>query len=227
LDREGALRRLVVLAVALAACSEESVETRQGSAIEHGGALFADPATSPSPSNVFSCETCHLDEDGRIEPGYPLEGATKRASFWGGQRVDLLEAINDCRLSFMDARVPWTKDDDDARAIFAYLASLPGSSEALPFDVEPRDPGPGGDATLGADVYARACQLCHGALRNGANRLVPFAPVLPITVAADRAFYVRRVRRGAFASASGSMPPFSRQALSDADLSALLAYLGY
>src|SRR5205085_1371186 len=111
-----ALRRFLI-AIALLGCSDESVETRTGTAVEHGAALFEDPATSPSPSNVFSCATCHTDEGGRIEPGYPLEGATKRASFWGGQRVDLLEAINDCRLSFMDARAPWTKDDDDARAM--------------------------------------------------------------------------------------------------------------
>jgi thiosulfate dehydrogenase len=218
----------IAVVVLVAACNGDGdVEHRTGSAVEHGRALFDDPRSSPSPSNVFACSTCHASDADHVRPGNSLAGATMRTSFWGGQRVDLLEAINECRLSFMDAPRPWTKDDDDARAMFAYLASLPGTSDALPFDVEVRDPPPGGDPARGADVYARACDLCHGALRDGANRLVPFAPILPVTPAGDRAFYVRRVRRGAFASASGSMPPFSHEALSDDDLSALLAYLGF
>lgn len=224
------MRRVAVglaSAAVFVACQSDAVEERTGGAVEHGRALFEDPHTSSSPSNVFTCSTCHASDAEHLRPGYRLDGATTRPSFWGGQRIDLLEAINDCRLSFMDAPRPWTKDDEDARAIFAFLASLPGTNDALPFDVEPRDPPGGGDPARGADVYARACKLCHGALRDGANRLVPFAPILPITPAGDRAFYVRRVRRGAFASASGSMPPFSREALSDEDLSALLAFLGY
>lgn len=220
----------IAFTVALASCANDDPEPTTGSAVEHGRALFADPKTSSSPSNVFACSTCHVvdaADPARIRPGYALAGVTARTTYWGGQRVDLLEAIDDCRLSFMDAPRPWTKDDEDARAIYAYLSSVSASGAAQTFDVEPRDPPVSNDKARGESVYAKACALCHGKLRDGAGRLVSFAPVLPLAPPADRTLYVRRVRRGRFASASGSMPPFSHEALSDEDLSALLAYLGY
>jgi len=218
------MKRLAV-ALLLSCSTNDDVETRTGTAVDHGRALFDDPHTSSSPSNVFACSTCHAGAG--IHPGYDLAGATNRTSFWGGKRLDLLEAINDCRLSFMDARTPWTKDEGDARAMYAYLSSLGGPADPLAFDVAVIDPPANGDPARGADVYGRSCKKCHGDAHDGKDRLVPFAPILPITLNASRAFYVKRVRLGAFASASGSMPPFSRTALSDDDLSALIAFFGF
>lgn len=234
------IRRLALgLALVGSACGSSSgdVEVRTGTALDHGRALFEDPRTSPSPSNVVACATCHPTAGAasdRIFAGGSLAGVTQRTSFWGGKRVDLLESVNDCRAFFMDAPKPWVREDEDARAMYAYLASLSGPADPIPFDVDPRAPAATGDAARGASVFAGACKTCHGSAHDAAGRLVPFAPLLPEEIArthpgspADlRTFYVRRVRQGAFVSASGSMPPFSRQAMSDDDLAALLAYLG-
>jgi thiosulfate dehydrogenase len=225
--------------VALVACSRGGdTQVVHGTAIDHGRAVFEDPTASPSASNPFSCATCHPPAGAadRVSPGGSLAGAAQRASFWGGARQDLLESINDCRRLFMDAPAPWTTGDEEARATFAYLASLGGDPQPIAFtfiraspDVAPGDPA------VGQGVYGRACATCHGRAHDGAGRLVDFAPRLPDDVNASHAtlapqdrrlVFLRKVREGAFVSAAGSMPPFSREALSDADLGAVLAYLG-
>lgn len=214
------------------------VEQVHVSAVEHGRELFSDPRASSSASNAFACSTCHPDgaADGRIYAGASLAGATTRSSFWGGARVDLLESINDCRLSFMDARTPWTREDEDARAMFAYLSTLPGSSTPPPFSVVYAAPDlPPGDARRGANAYARACSPCHGAVHDGKSRLAAFAPILPdqvdlahssFTLLDRRLVFLRKIREGAFVSPVGSMPPFSHEVLSDDDVAAILSFLG-
>lgn len=227
-----------VVVVAVGCGGGDDVERVRESAVEHGRALFSDPHTSPSPSNVFSCATCHPGEgaDGRIYPGASLAGATSRTSFWGGARVDLLESINDCRVSFMDARTPWTREDEDARAMFAYLSTQTGASTPPPFSIVYTAPDVSpGDARRGESAYARACSPCHGSIHEGKGRLVFFAPVLPDEVVVQHAtlspldrrlVFLRKIREGAFVSPVGSMPPFSREALSDDDVAGILSYLG-
>jgi thiosulfate dehydrogenase len=94
---------------------------------------------------------------------------------------------------------------------------------------------PPGDPVQGKTAFALACRPCHGARGDGAGRLASFVPRLPDEVDAAHAslapverrmVYVRKIRGGAFASGAGSMPPFSREALSDADVAAILAFLG-
>lgn len=229
---------LRVSALALAACASSAEPTTVHATAEaHGRALFRDPAASPSVSNRFACATCHPDEGGgRIFPGGALAGATLRTRFWGGARADLLEAINDCRSSFMDARAPWTKDDADARALFAYLDARREGPREIAFTVVPQAPDlPPGDPTRGASAFALACRICHGEAHTGAGRLVPFAPRLPDDFEAEhralgrperRVRALRKIREGAFRDAAGSMPPFSREALTDDDVAGLLAFLG-
>ena len=227
-------------AIALVACSPRARnEKTRGTAVEHGRALFDDRRASPNASNAFSCGTCHRAEHAvsRIDPGGALAGATRRHDFWGGQRVDLLEAINDCRTFFMDAPRPWTASDEDARATYAFLAQLAPSSpsvEPIPFTIVPAAELPRGDPKRGAAVYALACKGCHGTLREGVGRLTTFIPVLPDEVVREHAsiapagspalrlVFVSKVRGGAFRS-GGSMPPFSREALADEDLAGILA----
>lgn len=231
------MRRSVYLAC-LIACSDPAVEPAHGTAVEHGEALFSDPKASTSASNPFACATCHTSgapAEG-ILTGASLAGVAARRSFWGGARVDLLEAINDCRMSFMDARAPWRADDEDARAMWAFLASRPGPTDPAPFTVE-REPGelPPGDPVAGRTAFDLACARCHGRVHDGEGRIASFVPRLPDEVDAAHAdlsaperrrIYARKVRLGAFAHASGSMPPFSREVLSDEDVAAILAFLG-
>jgi len=238
------MRISAVAAALVAACaSKGGTDVERGSAVDHGRALFADPRASSSPSNAFACATCHPSDaaaakagEARVFPGAALGGATKRMSLWGGARVDLLESINDCRLFFMDAPAPWTSDDEDARAMFAYLQQLAGAGDAVSFTVLHAAPDlPAGDPVAGEAAYANTCAPCHGSAHNGAGRLVTFAPKLPDDVDATHAslapadrrlVYLRKAREGAFVLAAGAMPPFSREVLPDAQLASILAYLG-
>src|SRR6185503_17038068 len=141
-------------------------------AADRGALLFQDPSLGVL-GNTFSCATCHEPTRGdagkAILPGAPMAGVTRRPSYWGGKEIDLLRAVNDCLLFFMIRDAPWTAEDPAAQAMYAYLDELPDDGEGakpVAFTVVPYPtPEPvGGQATRGADLYARACQTCHGAL---------------------------------------------------------------
>lgn len=240
-----ALASALALALALASCSSPSSsaapEVVHGTAIDHGRALFADPKASSSASNTFTCATCHREDPrapdpARLDPGAALGGVVARKTFWGGQRVDLLESINDCRAFFMDARIPWTTDDEDARAMYAFLAQLaPAAPEPIAFTVvsNPVDL-PAGDPKRGAIAYDLACKTCHGTAHEGAGKLASFVPVLPDEVVRTHAslappqlrlVFIDKARLGAFRG-GGSMAPFSREVLTDDDLAGIVAFLG-
>ena len=87
----------------------------------------------------------------------------------------------------------------------------------------------------GADVYEAACQGCHGEAHTGKGRPSQLAPLLPEVAqeygelfpgVAPGLVFIEKVRHGRFFGVGGNMPPYSREALSDKDLGALLAYLG-
>ena len=200
------------------------------SAEERGRLLFASTKASTAASNPFSCATCHTNG-----PGGSLAGVTKRTSFWGGQRLDLLESVNDCRLSFMDARTPWTRDDAPARDLYAYLASTSGPTGIAFTPASTTTELPPGDRARGAKKYATTCAPCHGAANDGENRIASFVPILPNETklahtgsppAELRQAFRKKIREGAFAGRSGSMPPFGEEALSDSDVASILEYLG-
>jgi cytochrome c len=231
---------VVVLALALPACLTSGPEASHGTAVDHGRALFDDPKASSSASNTFTCATCHRGEPtalARLDPGAPLGGVTTRRTFWGGKRVDLLESINDCRAFFMDARAPWTRDDEDARAMYAFLSQLPPAGSAtdpVPFTVVTPLDLPTGDRQRGAIAYDLACKGCHGTAHDGGGRLATFIPVLPEQVvtahtslprAELRLVFITKARAGAFRG-GGSMPPFSREVLADDDLAGIVAFFG-
>lgn len=233
---------LVFAALALIGCKTETVvktKVIKGTAIDHGEALFSDHNASASSINPFSCATCHVAEadaaEERILPGAPLAGAISRSTLWGGQENDLLRSINDCLFYFMGAKDLWTTDNEDARAMYAYLSSLPdGDTKPVPFTVVAAvaDLAPG-DAAVGADVFSRACKSCHGALHTGEGRLTARAPRLPddtnaehkeYSVEDQRVVFVEKIRHGGFKGYGGSMPPFSEETLTDDQVAGLLSY---
>ncbi|MGC3959919.1 MAG: cytochrome C oxidase Cbb3 [Verrucomicrobiota bacterium] len=168
---------LLVLFAAPTACGPLPAE-------ERGAALARDPALSVSPSNVFACTTCHAvsdSSDNRILPGYPLRGALNRPRFWNGALQYGLDAVNQCLVDFMRG-VALTSDDDNGRALLAYLRTLApagGTDPARPCSIVRNiDPTylmqlPPGDATRGTTTYQRACGYCHGSAHTGAGRLGP------------------------------------------------------
>ncbi len=133
---------------------------------------------------------------------------------------------------------PLTQEDPKSRALYEYLVRISPDPQAaaLPLTVV-KDIGdvPRGDKGRGAEVYRAACQTCHGETHTGKGRLTQLASILPdVTSEYDTVFpgvphplvVIEKVRHGQFFGVSGSMPLYSREALSDEDLGALLAYLG-
>jgi thiosulfate dehydrogenase len=237
-------RACVVLPLALvgAACGGTETKEEHGTAADHGAFLYGSKSTSDSRENLFSCATCHstTPDASRLAVGGPLAGATERPSYWGGTVFDLLAAINACRTQFMSARDPWLDADEDAKAMYAYLKSLPsaapGVQGAQPFTVvRTVQDVSNGDAAQGGTVFERACAPCHGAVHTGKGRVGSIVPRLPedtvrehvgYTAREVRLVFVEKTRHGGFLGYGGTMAPFSTEALSDADLGALLAFLG-
>jgi thiosulfate dehydrogenase len=229
----------VVVVLGASACAGD-----RESFAQHGADLARSPAISNARYNAFACTTCHAErarETGtRIYPGAPLEGAARRPSWWGGNVLDLHAAVDDCFEHFMQGE-PLDPNRDTGQALVAYLEDLaraadPATTAAVPFTTPATALDlPPGDATLGADLYHRACETCHGAKHTGAGRLGPLASVIPDDTlnahlqqygpACTRVVFVEKVRHGSFLGVAGSMPPFSTEVLSDAQVAEIPAYL--
>lgn len=197
-------------------------------------------ATSRPEGSLYACSDCHLvpaaPADTRHRPGHSLSGVTQRPHFWGGSEPDLLGAINHCRYWFMGRKTPWQADNQEARAMYAYLAALPADlPQAQTFTaVQQLYPVPPGDAVAGKATYLAACAWCHGAAVSGQGRLSKAIPRLPQDTFADHegyteaevwAVFVEKVRHGPFWGYGGVMPPFGLEALSDDELGDVLSYL--
>ena len=151
----------------------------------------------------------------------------------GGYETTLLDAINVCVESFMGGRA-LAPDDDAARELYAYLASTSApSSDPLPLTLV-RDVTSlselAGDSERGERAYDAACRRCHGAGFTGAERAVTRASVLPgdtreVFLDNARAVVVEKIRHGKFFNIGGTMPLYSREALSDEAVADILAYL--
>jgi thiosulfate dehydrogenase len=215
-----------------------SSQAPQGTQADRGRELTSSREGSNGTLNIFSCTTCHAEDRKPWLTGAPVRGMTERKSYWGGKEPQLLASINACRFYFMGSTQPWTKETPEAIAVYAYLKSLPalpGGTEAEPFTiVNPLTDLPLGDRTRGAVVYAGACATCHGERGTGKNRLSETYPILPSDTIRDHAYlksraatrlvFIQKIRNGTFLGYGGVMPPFSKEVLSDADLSALLGF---
>jgi thiosulfate dehydrogenase len=219
------------------ACGDQAVP-----AAELGERLFSSPGVSTSRRNRYSCRSCHSVQaeapavlPGRYDSGYNLYGAAARPSWWGGYSSRLLDAVNVCVTEFMGGR-RLEAEDAEARQLGEYLlaASPAGPEPQAPLTivraVTPLE-GLIGNPARGSVVYGAGCQRCHGAVSNGAGRLDPTFPIVPDdTVLAfgnqARFAVVEKVRHGRFFNIGGVMPLYTLEALSDAEVADLLAYLG-
>jgi thiosulfate dehydrogenase len=211
------------------------------SAADFGEALFQDARLSESQYNRFSCATCHATTPtppaGRVLAGHTLHDVAFRPSWWGGYQTQLLDAVNFCYVNFMRGVSPLTPEEPKSRALYEYLVRISPDRQApaLPFtvvkDIQEVARGP---VSRGAEVYRAACQDCHGEPHTGKGRLTELASVLP-EVAEDYGtlfpgvpaslVVIEKVRHGQFFGVGGNMPLYGREALSDEDLGALLAFL--
>jgi len=227
------MKRALLVALLVGCSSDPEVVTT--TAAERGEALTRDPAFAESAFNSFSCLTCHAT-DGRIAPGAPLAGAARRPTYWGGRFTSLSDAVDECATKFMRSP-PFAPAQQKWIDLWAYLDSI-GNTGALvpqPFEVVYRITDlPRGDAANGGRVYDAACKTCHGAAKTGAGRIGTASIVPNDTVtehskdgpAIVRQVVIEKVRHGSYLGFAGVMPPFSKQVLTDAQISDLLTLLG-
>jgi thiosulfate dehydrogenase len=211
-------------------------------AAQLGARLFTSPALSTSRFNRFACSTCHTIAagagpvvPGRWDSGYNLHGVAGRPTWWGGASLRLLDAVNDCIELFMGGR-RLSAAEPQALQLGAYLAesSPPDPQPAAPLTVV-RVATPladlAGDANRGALIYAASCFRCHGAPHSGSGRLDPSVSILPEDTlhffpTNGRAAFVEKIRHGRFFNIGGVMPFYSLEAMSDADVADILAFVG-
>lgn len=219
----------VPLLVLLGACPAPT-------AVDVGARLFADPRFSDSEFNAFSCATCHaVDEVAAPRIASSMKNVVHRGSWWGGYSPRLIDAASFCNVFFMRG-TPLEPSDPRSRALFEYLVSISPDAAATPQTltvVENVTTLPRGDPRRGEDVWNRSCSVCHGAPGSGLGRISDLVSIVPD---ASRAFaeeggfdvelvIIEKVRHGQFFAVGGNMPPFSKEALSDEDLGALIGFL--
>ncbi len=223
--------RALVVATLVAGCGSRP-------AVDYGRALFSDATVSSAASNPFKCSTCHevTATPTKQLPGYVLYDSAVRAAWWGGSVQTLLDATNQCIYNFMRGN-PLAADDDKGRALFVYLTSLSpdASAPTLPLTVVQNIVDvPSGDAANGEQIWNHSCGNCHGAPHTGQGRLSDVVSLVPDdSIAAHgtdpktgaRPVVIEKVRHGKFFNVGGNMPLFSLEALSDAQLGDILAYL--
>ncbi|MBL8684194.1 MAG: c-type cytochrome [Myxococcales bacterium] len=227
------LTALVVLLGALAARCAPSIDRDP----------LDDPTISRSRFNAFRCTTCHAigAGDPRILPGARLDGALARRSFWGGAIATARGAVDECFAHFMRGDSLDREPDAEARLLrrLSELRAVSGAlTDTVPFTVVSETAPPtGGDRARGRDLYDRACGYCHGAPHTGEGRVGATTSVLPedtershpsasgYTIETLRHTFVHKVRLGSFRGFAGTMPPFSREVLSDEDVVDIVAYL--
>lgn len=245
---------LVAFIIVATGCGDATPEMVRADAVEHGRMLFEGHGASAgvdqlpaSRGNDYACADCHADSRSSeaasniVRAGHHFSNVTLRDAYWGGSERDLLRSIDHCLFYFMGSTARLERDDPRARALYAYLDSLRDAGEpeaALPFSVIAKvEDLPAGNAGRGEAAYSRACGHCHGPAFVGLGRAVGAAPILPSETLADhplgdyeplerRLVFIEKVRHGVFFGYGGTMPPFSRAKLSDAELSDVLTYLG-
>jgi thiosulfate dehydrogenase len=203
-----------------------------------GEELFGRTDFSDSQFNVFSCATCHAATAPKAGPriGSSLRNSAFRTSWWNGYTPRLLDAVNSCYVFFMRG-APLDPTDPRARALYEYLVRISPErgSPATPLTlVEKITDLPRGQAARGKAVYEEVCAPCHGDPHSGRGRLADFVAIVPEAslgfagqFGADPAeVVIEKVRHGQFFGVGGNMPFFSREALSDEDLGAILTYVG-
>ncbi len=189
----------------------------------------------------------------RRDPGYDLDGVVARASTWGGKVDRLEDAVDVCLTYFMrqPASVPLDPTSPQAKALYDYLVAITPAES--PSAVRPVTvvanilPIAMGDASNGAAIYAAACARCHGDAHTGkGSNIRPVPVILPDYTSAcvdgqpalgagcyqatfpgvaPGLVVIEKIRHGRFFGIGGTMPFYSQEALSDAEIGDVLAFL--
>ena len=232
----------ILAAVLACACGTKTIDVY--TTPQSRGEAMVESAASLTASrfNAFACTTCHAKitaPEGKVLPGAPLAGAARRTTFWGGRFITLEDSVDECLTHFMRGKA---LDRTSAQAVdlYAYLASIAdkGPTDAQPFTVVVAIDQTliKGDVAHGAKLWSSTCASCHGDVHTGAGRLItpagePQASLIPEeTINAHeekdrRGVTIEKIRHGSFLGYAGTMPPFSRERLTDSDVADLVNYL--
>jgi ubiquinol-cytochrome c reductase cytochrome c subunit len=157
-----------------------------------------------------SCAACHGPTGAGTANGPSLLGV-------GAASADLM--LRTGRMPLNAPGAPMVRRDPvftepQIEALVAYVASL-GGGPAIP-DVQVT----GADLAKGRDLFTTSCAACHGAA--GSGDAVGGGYVAPPLLDVDPVIVGEAIRTG-----PGAMPVFGPGQMSDADLSAVAAYLAY
>ncbi|MEK7281900.1 MAG: c-type cytochrome, partial [Chloroflexota bacterium] len=116
--------------------------------------------------------------------------------------------------------MPWliykNLGDDDLRAIYRYLQSLPATSNHVP----PAEVGPGETgAAKGEAIYQGFCAACHG--KEGGGTFLNRVPLRQVAPAMDPGVLEQTIKDGI----AGTLMPSFAKTLSSQDLAVLLQFL--
>lgn len=204
--------------------------SEDGETVVSGEALYMEPHPD---GNTFACATCHsLEEpapDGVRRPGHQVGDAANRPSYKNGQLVDLIDAINSCRVEWM-AATQFSETDPRWLALQEYLSGVAGEGAApeLAYEIaQPPAALDGGDEAAGRELFNASCVVCHGVDAVGTER----APVLRGSLLDAETIATRVRTSGATNSAvydgltGGRMPFWSADRLSDDELLDIVAFV--
>ncbi|UPW16937.1 DM13 domain-containing protein [Agarivorans sp. TSD2052] len=187
--------------------------------------------------NQFACSTCHatqennqqLDSNQLHRPAHPLFNAVKRNAFYNGNFSELIDAVNNCRVDWMDTS-SYREDSEQWTALQQYLESLTDSTtaEEIVFNQVPAITDfSGANAAHGEQLFNQTCATCHGENAVGSNL------AKNLNGSGLSAAQVASKVRSSGPSASeyfsnlveGNMPFWSEQRLANQDLADIASYV--
>ncbi len=195
-----------------------------------GEALYMEPHPD---GNTFACATCHsLEEpapDGVRRPGHQIGDAANRPSYKNGQLVDLIDAVNSCRVEWMAAEA-YSETDPSWLALQDYLIGVAGDGEApaLAYEiVQPPTELDGGDESAGRELFNSSCVVCHGVDAAGTERALALrGPLLDAETIASRVRTSGASNSAVYDGLTGGRMPFwSVDRLTDDELRDLVAFV--
>jgi len=170
----------------------------------------ARPALSARETFLADCATCHAADGTGTNRGPSLTGVGRASiDYWVSTGRMPLAAPDD-----RDERHPPRYRRAAQRALVDYVATLTGPGPDIPA-VSVR----GADLARGGELYRLDCAACHQWGGEGGALLHREAPPLHASTATQVAEAVR--------VGPGLMPAFGESAVTNRDLSALAAYVGY
>jgi mono/diheme cytochrome c family protein len=227
---------LMSLLGVLVACNQMSFYAPTPSGfVARGKEIFETPGIGAVPYACVDCHTSEPDEAGNpsLLAASSLYNTASRESWYGGKfKTRALQGAQYCLTERMKAKA---LDGDDAEALQSFLQSISPARKISPLPVNQKEAplalvaqeeinaaaqelgleGPQADGLArGRLLYLRACEKCHDAGR----KIAP--PVKELARPIEE--FSKIIRNG-----RGSMPAFSVDKISTADLNTIAAYLSW